>query len=159
MPIVKTVKGNLLKMFIQDEFHAIAHGCNCFHTMGAGIAGQISRMFAEALEADKQQTKYGDIHKLGRYSIAMTEYGCIINAYTQFQPGREASQRLYRYVGESFSRLSEDLKLVMPIKEDVIIGIPKIGAGIAGGDWLVLKGIIDGVSDGLSIIVVDYDGS
>lgn len=158
MPIVKEIKGNLLKEFARDEFDMIVHGCNCFHTMGAGIAGQIARAFPEAYEADKQ-TKCGDANKLGTYTYAWTPFGMIINGYTQFRPGREVSTVLNQSVGEVFHRLSLEREVHYPGVERIRIGIPKIGAGIAGGNWAVLESIIDGVSDGLSITVVDYDGS
>lgn len=158
MPIVKTIKGNLLKMFKDDQFEMIVHGCNCFHTMGAGIAGQINRMFPEAFKADKQ-SRYGDAQKMGQYTFAWTPFGMIVNGYTQFQPGRESKLRLNRAVGEVFCRLSLEAQVHYPGKELIEVGIPQIGAGIAGGDWPVLESIIDGVSDGLSIVVVEYDGS
>jgi O-acetyl-ADP-ribose deacetylase (regulator of RNase III) len=158
MPIVNKVSGNLLKMFVEDEFDIIVHGCNCFHTMGAGIAGNISRMFPEALEAD-MKTKYGDMRKLGTYSFAPTEFGMIVNGYTQFQPGREAKTRLYSSIGTVFAKLNNDAAgSLFPRNLEFKVGIPKIGAGIAGGDWSVIEGIIDGLSDRLSITLVDYDG-
>ena len=36
------------------EFDVIIQGCNCFHTMGAGIAKYIKQDFPEAFAADKQ---------------------------------------------------------------------------------------------------------
>ena len=47
--IIGTVKGDLISIFKSGAGHLI-HGCNCFHTMGAGIARQIVREFPQALE-------------------------------------------------------------------------------------------------------------
>ena len=49
---MKTLKGNLLNSFEKD-FNVILHGCNCFSTMGAGIAKQIAEKYPEAYRADK----------------------------------------------------------------------------------------------------------
>ena len=32
------VKGDLIKSAKEGQFDVIIHGCNCFNTMGAGIA-------------------------------------------------------------------------------------------------------------------------
>jgi O-acetyl-ADP-ribose deacetylase (regulator of RNase III) len=159
MPIVKTVKGDLLKMFKDGEFDAIAHGCNCFHTMGSGIAGQISKQFPIALEADKKQTLMGNVKKLGDYTRAYTNHGWIINAYTQYHPGYSTEDVLYPAIESVFTRIN---KYVAPMLEfvsdtDLNLGIPKIGAGIAGGDWNRIEGIINRVSPRLSITLVEWD--
>lgn len=159
MPIVKTVKGDLLKLFKDGEFDAIAHGCNCFHMMGAGIAAQISKQFPAALEADKRQTMSGDYSKLGDYSRILTAHGWIINAYTQFHSGFVGRDILYPSIEKAFTRVN---KYVAPVLEfvsdsELSLGIPKIGAGIAGGDWKVIEEIINRVSTRLSITVVEWD--
>lgn len=159
MPIVKTVKGDLLKLFKAGEFDAIMHGCNCFHMMGAGIAAQISKQFPAALEADKKQTLMGNYSKLGDYSRVLTAHGWIINAYTQFHPGFVERGVLYPSIEKVFTRIN---KYVSPGVEFITdsklnLGIPKIGAGIAGGDWNFIEGIINGVSPRLSITVVEWD--
>lgn len=158
MPIVKTVKGDLLKMFKNGDFDAIAHGCNCFHMMGAGIAAQISEQFPIALEVDKRQTILGDQRKLGDYTKALTGHGWIINAYTQYRPGWESPETLYKSIGSAFERIN---RYVSPGIElcgigELRLGIPKIGAGIAGGDWGVIEGIIEYSSPRLSITVVEW---
>lgn len=159
MPIVKTVPGNLLKMFKDDEFDIIVHGCNCFHTMGSGIAGQIAKEFPEAFAKDRLTSRHGDRSKLGWYTYALTLHGVIVNGYTQYYPGQCPKTLLYRSIGEVFQRLSDDVDFFYRGKKEILVGIPKIGAGIAGGDWPVIEGIIDGVSERLSITVVDFDGS
>ena len=35
------IKGDLIKFAINGKFDVIIHGCNCFCTMGAGIAKTI----------------------------------------------------------------------------------------------------------------------
>lgn len=64
---MKVIKGNLIGLALSGEFDVIIHGCNCFHTMGAGIAKQIRQYFPEAYVADLH-TGRGDLRKLGSYS-------------------------------------------------------------------------------------------
>jgi len=65
---MKYAKGDLLKMAEEGKFDVIVHGCNCFNTMGAGIARQIARRFPEAYAADCE-TIASDISKLGTFSF------------------------------------------------------------------------------------------
>ena len=80
------VKGDLIKLAKQGESDVIVHGCNCYCTMGAGIAKSIKSNFPQAYQAD-QQTVKGSADKLGTYSQATVEIQTgtltIVNAYTQ----------------------------------------------------------------------------
>lgn len=85
---MKRREGDLLQYARDGVFDVIVHGCNCFCTMGAGIANQIKHQFPEAYQADVQTAK-GDRGKLGSCSSATIEgqYGAcrVVNAYTQYQ--------------------------------------------------------------------------
>ena len=82
---MKTIKGNLITLAKNGEFDVIIHGCNCFCTMGAGIAKTIKEEFPEAYQADLA-TNNGDKSKLGEISVAKVNEGALIvvNGYTQF---------------------------------------------------------------------------
>lgn len=104
---MKELKGDLVEMAKRGDFDIIVHGCNCFNTMGAGIAKQIRENFPESYEADCRTAK-GSALKLGSFSVARAVYldvqladnlECInihqsifyiVNAYTQYGYGREA---------------------------------------------------------------------
>lgn len=61
--IIEEVKGNAVSMFLRGEGHLI-HGCNCFNSMGAGIAKEVKQRIKGAYQLD-QKTKKGDSRKLG----------------------------------------------------------------------------------------------
>ena len=133
------IKGDLITLALRGHFDIIVHGCNCFCTMGAGIARTIQQEFPEALTADMQTTS-GDKEKLGDFSSAtVTRFGhtiIIINGYTQFAfHGRHV---LVDY--RAITRLFAKLKKTYPGKR---IGYPKIGAGLAGGNWTKISEIIN----------------
>jgi len=60
--MIKYTDGDLVRD--ADQFDVIAHGCNCFCVMGAGIAPQIKAKFPEAYAADCATTA-GDVSKMG----------------------------------------------------------------------------------------------
>ena len=66
--MIKEVWGDAVKMLKSKEIRVLAHGCNCFNTMGSGIAAEIAKFFPDAVISDKM-TKYGDINKLGNIDI------------------------------------------------------------------------------------------
>ena len=129
------IKGNLLTLFENNNIDILVHGCNCFHTMGAGIAKQIKEKYYIAYEADLQTTK-GDKNKLGTYSfVQINNTQFIINAYTQ-----------YHFYGKrpiDYDALRNVFKLIDLNFTNKRIGIPKIGAGLAKGDWNIIQNIID----------------
>ena len=110
--ITNTIQGDLIEAFKRDaSIYAIVHGCNCFNTMGAGIALPIKQNFPAAYAADLKTVK-GDKNKLGSYTFAQTEYGTVINAYTQYDylrfPG--IINCVYDAIKRIFEKLNEDFK-------------------------------------------------
>jgi len=69
---MKTIKGDLIDLALKGEFDLIVHGCNCFCTMGAGIAKTIKQKFPADYQADLE-TQKGDESKLGKISWAKIE--------------------------------------------------------------------------------------
>jgi len=141
---LKLVRGDLLKLAKQNKFDLIIHGCNCFHAMSGGIARAITTEWPEASLTDDLTPK-GDETKLGTYSsvdvrgrIILDSRSInyefkIINAYTQFNPGTDVN---YDAIRDALHNIHNDFP------PDVAIGIPRIGAGIAGGDWQKIENII-----------------
>lgn len=143
--IVVSINNDIIKGFKENSYSALVHGCNCFCNMGKGLAPQIAKNFPSAFKAD-QATGFGDKTKLGNYSIGKTKHGDIINAYTQYNYGFGKKNCDYDAIESVFDKLNTDYK-------DSIICIPKIGAGLAGGDWKKIKKIINDVTPDLEIDV------
>lgn len=127
------IKGDLLSLFREGKFDLIVHGANCFNTMGAGIAYQIATQFPEAEQADKDfLIPVGDINRLGTFSMVQLDKGLILNAYTQFKPGRNLSAEA----------LIINLAKIGQLFKGKHIGLPLIGCGIAGGNWKEVRELI-----------------
>jgi len=136
---MKKVKGDLIKLALKGEFDLIIHGCNCFCTMGAGIAKIIKQKFPEAYSADLK-TKKGDKSKLGGISWVKvkTKNGdlIVVNGYTQYNFRGRGRKADYEAIREVFKEIKE-------IFSGLRIGYPAIGAGLAGGSWKVISQIIE----------------
>ncbi|MDH5778814.1 MAG: macro domain-containing protein [Gammaproteobacteria bacterium] len=149
---MKVVKGDLIKMAKNGDFDVIIHGCNCFCEMGAGIAKSIKENFPEAYNADLS-TEKGTKEKLGTYSSATISINgkilTVVNAYTQ-----------HHWRGTAVKANYEAIKKVMnQVKNDFSgsrIGYPKIGAGLAGGDWEIISQIINSALSGEDHTLVEY---
>lgn len=145
--MIKEVKGDLIEAFKKGDVNVIAHCCNCFHTMGAGVAKAIAKAFPEALEEDRK-TLYGDKHKLGQYSVAHTKHGSIYNLYGQYRYGRDKQHLDYEALRYSLIEMSASL-----YPSGVKIGLPRLGCNLAGGDWSIVKGIIEETLEGFDVTV------
>lgn len=127
---------------ISDAPTAILHGCNCFHTMGAGIAKYLAGRFPKIREVDKA-TPYGDKSKLGTFSKARYYNITIYNCYTQFRYGRNGSFVDYSAVIKCLQAVRRDLLWRYNNLSNVDIRAPKIGCGLAGGGWHLIELIFD----------------
>lgn len=131
--------GDLIALAKAGRFDVIIHGCNCFCTMGAGIARLIRDEFPHAYQADLK-TGMGDKSKLGDYSKTEVETPegrlTIINGYTQFDFSGKGVLADYHAIQTLFARLKKNFS-------GARFGYPKIGAGLAGGDWQIISNIID----------------
>lgn len=162
---MKTIKGDLIELAKARHFDIIVHGCNCFNTMNSGIAKQIKKEFPQAFLADMKTAK-GDKAKLGTISGCCVDNVYVFNAYTQYCFGYDpkisyvnygAVRSCFKMVAEQCHKLNN---LLLRDNSDNLfrIGIPKIGAGLAGGDWNIISKIIEEETVNLDVTVVEYNG-
>lgn len=152
-------EGNLVTLADQGEFDVIIHGCNCFNTMGSGVARAIADRWPQASEVDNM-TNRGDKHKMGDYTSVYvdTEAGAgalqIINGYTQFRYGNDPDVCYVNY--EMVRRLFQKLHPELIGRR---VGIPMMGAGLANGEWYVIERLIKEAAVELDITVVVLNNS
>lgn len=134
--------GNIFRT--QEE--VIVHGCNCFNTFGAGIALEVYKTYPNTWMVD-QLTERGARSKLGTitYNTEQNKYYpermvTIVNAYTQYRYSRDK-------VDVEYDKLLECMETVCKTFDNKIIAMPKIGCGLAGGDWNIVSEILDTVSN------------
>lgn len=114
----------------------ILHGCNSKGVMGAGFALQVKKKYPYAYEEYRRIFETRAMG-LGEIQIVKCRDRSIINAITQNNYGR-AKIRYASY---------DAIALAMATVEETLYGetvaMPKIGAGLAGGDWNVIEAIIE----------------
>lgn len=158
------VIGDIFNYVETDKYDVISHGCNCFCTMGAGIAP----LMAEHFKCDGYplESNYymGDYNKMGQidyktcifepktnkwrlydYKIDGIEIDknikriIVINSYTQYTTGLGAID--YDALRLCMRKINHEFKGLKVI-------LPRIGAGLAGGNWDTIRQIfIDELSD------------
>lgn len=137
--MLKHAKGNLLDLAEAGEFDIVVQGCNCFNTMGGGIAREIRERYPMAALVDNETVR-GDYRKLGNYTTAFTGKFLIVNAYTQYNMSQGTD--VFEYT--AFQLILEKLTFAYPGKS---IGLPYIGMGLAGGDKDVIIPMIEWFAD------------
>ena len=120
--------------------------------MGKGIALTIKNAFPKAYEIDCETMK-ADRSKLGTCSVADCEIEnssvLIVNCYTQFHwKGPEG--------GVSYEAIESCMKWLKENFPDKKIGLPLIGAGLAGGDWNRISAIIEKELSGCDVTIVEF---
>lgn len=147
--MIKYIDGDLVKD--AHNYDVIAHGANCFCTMGSGIAPQIKHKFPEAYAVDCATTK-GDESKLGTITHTVTQNTpIVVNIYSQFGYSRQHGK-----MDLDYDALRLGLRAMRNKFSGKTFGMPKIGAGLAGGDWDVIEKIIEEEMRGEYVTIVNW---
>lgn len=151
--LYEELHGELTALAREGRFDAIAHGCNCFHTMRAGVALAIARAFPGAEAADRA-TPWGDRAKLGTYSradVALPNGSrlAVLNAYTQHRYGAGGPHLDHDALRQVLRRINRDFA-------GQRLGLPKIGALRGGGHWPTIETIFQEELTDLKLTVVHY---
>ncbi len=130
---IEYVKGDLI---LTDLKH-VMHGCNSHGVMGSGVAKAIRDRYPQAYrDYNDKYNNYG--LELGTIVVSVQDDGKVIhNAITQKDYGRDSARVYVSYwaIANAFRHIES-----WGIKE---IAIPKIGSGLAGGNWSVISQIIE----------------
>lgn len=161
--MLKHEKGNVLDMAERGQFSVVLHGCNCFNTMGGGIAREIAQRYPTLQEADNT-TKPGDIRKLGNWTSRVvasplsepmsTRLFSIYNCYTQYNMSN--GEDVFEY--DAFGIILRKLSVLHPREH---YGLPYIGMGLARGNKEIIVQMIQAFADtvtpkGGSVTLVEF---
>ena len=134
----------------------IAHGVNCRGAMGAGFARQIRTRFPKAYDRYMMacQRTPNPERLLGRIlPVRISEDLTVIHCFTQLNYGRVADHRYLSYdaLYDCFKKIGSTIDYPVPI------AIPKIGCGLAGGNWEIVEAIITETTTNHLIKVYDVN--
>ena len=160
---MNVIKGDLILLAKEGAFDVIAHGCNCQGNMGKGLAQQVTRQFPLAQKLDTPDALPGEIR-----GIVHPDGLIVVNAYTQILPGipqglAAALSPIDGYKKPFFATQEnryeflrycmQGMNLYFPGKR---LGLPMIGAGLAGGDWKRIQPIIEEEITDMELTIVMY---
>lgn len=143
--MIKYLRGDLL----DSKSDIIAHGCNCSNGFGSGVAKAVSIKYPKVKQAfhDKYEE---DGWKLGDVQFVFTHDGKVV--------ANCATQQAYLPRGINHADYDAIRKCMILVKDfakasNKTIGIPKLGAGLAGGDWAIIEEILKDVFSDYDITI------
>lgn len=138
--MIEYKKGNILD--VQEGI--IAHQVNCMGAMNSGLAKQIRAKYPEVY------TRYQEVHVNPLYTgagldqlmgwVDFVNVGNnlnIANCYGQYRYGTNERQTHYPSLFKCVNTLCEYSKAT-----NVSIHLPRIGCGLAGGDWAIVEQLL-----------------
>lgn len=146
MTNIKVIKGDLLNSVTSG---IIIHGCNTTNLPAGGFAGFCFMKYPKALAAHHAYTgSDASPGLLGTFTHSFVTPSLVVaNLYTQTYPG--AGSLSYEAIRNSVKKLVVCIKLGLFGKIEPAVVFPKVGAGIAGGDWEIISSILSEELQGL----------
>lgn len=136
----------------------ILHGVNCLGVMGAGIALQIKNRFPivhREYQKMVSEFKLRGLPLIGRSQMVEVSPGYfVVNAFTQ--------EKTAKFSGEKAISYSAILNSLMLTAQECVdkgisgISMPKIGSDLGGGDWSIIRSIINAVFESVGVNVTVY---
>jgi O-acetyl-ADP-ribose deacetylase (regulator of RNase III) len=136
--------------FTEDAF---GHGCNCQKRMASGVAAAVRKTYYEMVQADLDD-RFTPEERLGTARVVKLSNGKLgFNIYSQFRYGTDRIQVDYAALETGVKSVCDGL--VSFGKKT--LALPKIGCGLAGGDWNVVSKILEKVSEKTGIDITIYE--
>lgn len=142
---IQTKIGNLMNVTAGH----IVHGCNAQGVMGSGVALAVKRKFPGAYEDYRQHFEDNDLELGNAYPYGASEQLIIWNAITQSSFGGGVRQVSYDAIQTCFEEINSTIKSGFFSLEDIPneVHIPMIGAARGGGNWEIIREIIEQTMD------------
>lgn len=152
MPIVKYVKGDITKATPKY----IGHCVNCKDVMGSGVA---KALFDKWKQVKEQYHKYNWGNEpedlLGRDAYIDCGNITVINIYGQFDYGYDRKRYVnYAMISKALLNVNDTIRS-SESKDNRMLALPKIGCGLAGGDWDIMKEIIDDATPDIEVWIYE----
>jgi O-acetyl-ADP-ribose deacetylase (regulator of RNase III) len=141
-------KGDVIQAFLNGEVDVLIHQCNAQGVMGSGIAKQVKERIRMAYEGYRSQYEENGnklylsdvVGVVGFVRPNQRKHGTVLNVVGQDKyADRAICNTNYAALGKGLIACCEW------IEDDDVIAMPKIGAGLGGGDWHVIEAIINSV--------------
>jgi O-acetyl-ADP-ribose deacetylase (regulator of RNase III) len=133
--MIKYVQGDLL----ESSERVIAHGCNCRGGFGSGFAKAVAAKFPQVKERyiNRFNSEGFDLGELQLVEVGDSSGRVFANCTTQDRYGKPDEGPYVSY--PAIRKVIQQLVKTFPQG----FAIPKIGAGLAGGNWDIISKIIE----------------
>jgi len=154
--MIKYLHGDATKPQSETEIITIAHVCNDANKFGSGFAAAIEKAYPGVRQEyiNRAPHRLGDVYDI---LVGETEYQSLYVAHmvAQIDPyPRDGSCKLqYHALETCLNHLKSTWDFYTSKNTTHSIHMPKIGAGLAGGDWNKIEKVIDTVLEGLPVFV------
>lgn len=147
--MINYIKGDLLGA----KEKVIVHGCNNRGIMGSGVARQIRERWPTVYSTYELKHSVFGLELGSIIPVKTTDGKIIVNAITQDGFGRDGGQYvIYEALEKCFDQIN-DRAPVWNVSE---IAMPRIGAGLGGGNWQIIEGIILKTAKNYTPVVYDW---
>jgi O-acetyl-ADP-ribose deacetylase (regulator of RNase III) len=145
MTRIEYLKGDLFS-YVPGYNTILAHGVNCQGVMGSGVAKTFKEKYPQAFKDYLYYLKcFKDslqIQPLGEVCFTETRDKLLLaSMFTQEFYGKDGKKYMsYEAFFNSFRKVADHY-------EESTIVMPKIGAGLGGGDWNIIEGLMNIILD------------
>ncbi|WP_051506616.1 macro domain-containing protein [Ruminococcus albus] len=151
------LKGDLL----ETPFEIIAHQVNCQGKMASGVAKQIRKKFPWAYsDYMSALEQHGADFMFGKSQIINQNGHTIFNIFGQYNYGYDGKQYTsYEDLESGFVEAINNYRknIDIDISTQITVTIPyKIGCDRGGGDWSIVKAILESIEKLFNVVFVAY---
>lgn len=139
MTKIQKKTGNLMNVV---EGH-IVHGCNARGVMGSGVALAVRRKFPNAYNNYIAQYAMCGLTTGKAYPVMISDRLYVWNAITQEGYGAQTRNTSYDAIASCFEEIDATIKAGIPHPVPAEVHIPMIGAARGGGNWEIIREIIE----------------
>lgn len=152
-------KGDIITAFENGEIDVLIHQCNAQGVMGSGIAKQVKEKLPRAYEEYRFQYEeecrlfLGDVVGVTGFKRPnQRKHGTVLNLIGQDKyADRTICNTNYAALAVALWNCGEWLE------KDDVVAMPKIGAGLGGGDWKIIEAIINSAFGDREVFVYELD--
>ena len=131
---------------------AIAHGCNAQGVMGSGVARDVRSRWPNVYEVYHLRYQTFGLSLGEVIPVRTMDNKLVLNCITQHVFGRDG-QRYVDY--EAIDKVFRTIDHKVMDWEVTEIAMPRIGAGLGGGDWNIISELIELNSSNYQPVVYD----
>jgi len=160
MATVTERKGDVVSAFHNKEFDVFMHQANCQCVFGAGVARQVKVEIPELYDVDQNTKAMTPGDKLGRYTAysfggKTDEFPIAVNLYGQLHYGRGARHTNYAALTIALLNACGFILDGVAFSKTVKVCCPKLGCGLGGADWKIVKEILEFCPDQIEFTVFE----